>query len=110
LKSLYPNEDFKYELSAYLSAVRSVADYLLEEYNDKFKLGIPLTDKLTIQKFKDEAASSGNATASVFIKWYEAKISTIGTTLLGEFCSREEISTFTERKVISMHELTSANS
>ncbi|MBI3859799.1 MAG: hypothetical protein HY296_06160 [Thaumarchaeota archaeon] len=83
LRTTYPNDDFKFELSAFLSSVRSIADYLLEEYNQKCKLGITITDKLTIPTFKAEATRSGNSHASKFIRWYEAEIGRIGNNPIG---------------------------
>ena len=83
LKAAYPSNEFKFELSAFLSSARSVVDYLLEEYNQKYRLGITSGDKLTIPTFKAQAASTGNPDASRFIAWYEPQVSRLGNDPVG---------------------------
>ena len=60
-------KDFIPNLSAFLSATRSIPDYLLEDYNTKLGLNIPLTEKLCIDTFSDEAINQGNQIAQRFI-------------------------------------------
>jgi hypothetical protein len=58
IKSSPFNDELNYLVSAFLSAARSIPDYLLEDYNIKFGLNIPLTDILYIRTFEKEAKSS----------------------------------------------------
>jgi len=67
-------EVFKFNLSAFLSAARSVPDYLLEDYNIKYSLQIPLTEKLYSDTFEDRAKQTGNLVALSFIQWWKHKI------------------------------------
>ncbi len=65
--------DFVPNLSAFLSHARSVADYLLEDYNEKLGLNIPLSKKLFISTFKNEANNQNNQSARNFITYYETE-------------------------------------
>jgi hypothetical protein len=83
LKEAYPRDEFKFELSAFLSSARSVVDYLLEEYNQKCSLGITSGDMLTIPAFKAQATNTGNSNAITFIAWYEPQVSRLGNDPVG---------------------------
>jgi len=63
-----------YELEHFLITIRSVPDYLLEDYNKKYALGISLDDKLHPNAFKRKARELRNEDATSFIKWYEKKL------------------------------------
>lgn len=63
-------EDFIPNLSAFLSATRSIPDYLLEDYNVKYGLEIPLDKRLQIDVFQQAAAKQKNQIALAFIKKY----------------------------------------
>lgn len=75
LKIAYPKSEMKHSLSAFLSASRSMAYYLLEDYNMKFGLGIQLTDWLTNNTFRN--AAKNNNLALQFINDYENELKKI---------------------------------
>ena len=54
IKNAQNREDFLPNLAAFLSESRSIADYLLQDYNLKFDLGISLTKKLNHRIFKEK--------------------------------------------------------
>jgi len=56
-------EDFLPNLSAFLSEAHSIPEYLLEDANMKFKLGIPLTDRIL---YVFEGKAVGNPKAEKF--------------------------------------------
>ena len=62
-----------YYLSAFLSAAVSVVDYLLEDANVKFSLGIPLTEELYADTFEGEAKRASNEAALDFLQWWRKK-------------------------------------
>jgi len=61
----------RYELEDFLAAAKSLPDHILEDYNDKFKLGITLDDRLDLGLFKHKAQQLQNQGAISFAKWYE---------------------------------------
>lgn len=77
-------------LSAFLSAAVSVIDYLLEDYNTKFSLNIPLADKQFRKTFEREAKRTGNQAALDFLDWWRGerealeKKDPIGRLLIGK--------------------------
>lgn len=69
--------DFLPNLSAFMSATRSIPDYLLEDYNTKLGLGISLTDKLYPSVFETEAKNQNNQTAINFIADYKTELANL---------------------------------
>lgn len=69
--------DFLPNLSAFMSATRSIPDYLLEDYNSTLGLGIPLTSKLYPKIFKAEAKKQNNPTAISFIAGYNCGLNNL---------------------------------
>jgi len=53
-----------------LASLRSIVDYILEEYNQKIGLKIPLEDLLTPETFRRKANEMKNRNASRFIRAY----------------------------------------
>jgi hypothetical protein len=88
-------KDFIPNLSAFLSATRSIPDYLLEDYNTKLGLNIPLTEKLYIDTFSDEAINQGNQIAQRFIIEYKTQLNNIYNDPLGKL--------LTTKRNISIH-------
>ena len=84
-------KDFIPNLSAFLSATRSIPDYLLEDYNTKLGLNIPLTEKLYI----DTAINQGNQIAQRFIIEYKTQLNNIYNNPLGKL--------LTTKRNISIH-------
>lgn len=62
-----------YYLSAFLSASVSAIDYVLEDYNVKFSLHIPLTKKWLRSAFEKEAKRLDNKAALAFLEWWREK-------------------------------------
>ena len=60
-----------YYLSAYLSAIRSVADHALEDVARSFSIQIPLECKCFRKAFKDEAKTHTNASLTAFMTEWE---------------------------------------
>lgn len=88
-------KDFIPNLSAFLSATRSIPDYLSEDYNNKLGLNIPLTQKLYIDTFSDEAINQGNLIAQKFINEYKNQLNSIYNDPLGKL--------LTTKRNISIH-------
>ena len=91
----FTRNDFIPNLSAFLSATRSIPDYLLEDYNTKLGLNIPLTEKLYVDTFSDEAVNQGNQIAQKFIKEYKTQLKNIYNDPLGKL--------LTTKRNISIH-------
>lgn len=70
IKKANGRKDFIPNLNAYLSATRSITDYLLEDYNIKYGLNIPLDERLDMDIFKIVAKARTNPNAIAFIKGY----------------------------------------
>lgn len=73
-----------YFFSAYLSAINSIFDHLLEDANQKFYLGFSLDDYLDYRKFRTIAEFSGNVKARQFIEWYDDIFNTIHANVVGK--------------------------
>lgn len=65
-------------LSAFLTSMRSIPDYLLEDYNVKHSLGIHLTDKLYPETFRERVKQLKDTNESHkalnFLKWWKTKM------------------------------------
>jgi hypothetical protein len=70
IKKATERKDFIPNLSAYLSATRSIPDYLLEDYNVKYGLKISLDKRLNKDIFEEVARRRNNPNAIAFIKGY----------------------------------------
>ncbi len=74
LLSIHQDADAEKEiqdcLDALLSDFVSVPEYLLQDFNLKFGLNIPLTEKSFRQKFQSKAKRTGNQTALQFFSWW----------------------------------------
>lgn len=78
VREIRPDQkEFLFNLSPFLSAARSVPDYLLEDYNVKYSLQIPLAEKLYPDTFEERAKQTGNLVALSFIQWWKQKIDTL---------------------------------
>lgn len=72
-----------YELEAFLVKVRSIPDVLLEDFNEKFSLGISLEEELYPKTFEDRARELQNTQAIGFIQWWNSKMNQIRSDQLG---------------------------
>jgi hypothetical protein len=70
IKKATERKDFIPNLSAYVSATRSIPDYLLEDYKVKYGLKISLDKTLNKDIFEEVAAKRNNPNAVAFIKGY----------------------------------------
>ena len=70
IKKATDRKDFIPNLSAYVSATRSIPDYLLEDYNVKYGLKISLDKRLNKDIFEEVARRRNNPNAIAFIKGY----------------------------------------
>ena len=76
-QDLIKQTESKYYLEAFLSAAVSVLDYLLEDYNVKFSLNIPLSCKLYPETFEKAAQKVSNQSALSFIEWWKEEKKTL---------------------------------
>jgi hypothetical protein len=70
IKSAVQRKDFIPNLSAFLCSTRSIPDYLLEDYNVKYGLKVPLDKPLNKDIFEQVASRRNNPNAIAFIKGY----------------------------------------
>jgi hypothetical protein len=90
IKSKPFTAEFNFIISAFLCATRSIADYLLEDYNVKFGQRISLDEKLYVSKFEKKAQILHNSRAIAFIHDYKREFSelskegTIGDKLINK--------------------------
>lgn len=83
INAKYPRDEMKFYLSAFLSSTKSIADYLLEDYNQKFGLNIPLDEKLTTDRFEKESQKQNNKNAQQFITFYMQELENIRKDMIG---------------------------
>jgi hypothetical protein len=67
-------EDFVPNLTAFLTAARSIPDFLLEDFNTKLGLNIPLTRNLHAETFEKEAKKLQNKAALNFVIEYKSEL------------------------------------
>ncbi len=60
IKEATTRYDFVPNLSAFLSATRSIPDYLLEDYNVKLGVNVPLSQKLYPSDFRNKGKNNQN--------------------------------------------------
>lgn len=69
---------WKSYLSAFLTSMRSIPDYLLEDYNVKYSLSISLTEKLYpetfLERVKQLEDTNKRHKALNFLKWWKIKM------------------------------------
>ena len=66
-------DKLQYHLKAFLTSLKSVFDYLLEDYNNKYSLGITEDEDLTEKRFEERARRLRHDEAQRFIAWWKAK-------------------------------------
>lgn len=64
-------KEFVFYLRGTLAALGSVRDYILEEYNKKLELGVPLDERLDPGRFRKKALESKNVKALEFIDEFD---------------------------------------
>ena len=63
----------QYHLRAFLTSLKSVFDYLLEDYNKKYSLGITEDEDLNEKTFEKRARRLRHNEAQRFIAWWKVK-------------------------------------
>lgn len=66
-------DKLQYHLRAFLTSLKSVFDYLLEDYNQKYSLGITEDEDLNARRFEEKARQLGHNEAQRFIAWWKVK-------------------------------------
>lgn len=94
-------QHFIYETEAFLAKIRSIPDVMLEDYNQKFGLGIPLSNKLYPRTFESQAAALTDPTvrknALAFFTWWTGE--------MAKFQSDPFISLFFDKRHVSIHRI-----
>ncbi len=100
MEEIYPKnqDEFTYELEAFLGKARSVPDFLLEDFNIKYSLGIGLEEYMDAKRFKKRAKQFKNTEALKFINWYGKKMSALKSDPIGKL--------FFDKRRVSMHRKT----
>jgi hypothetical protein len=83
LSDKYSRDELRPNLTAFLAISRGVIDHLLEEYNMKFGLNIPLEKKLNIDTFEKGAKRQNNQPALRLINFFKCEFDTLTDTPLG---------------------------
>lgn len=73
----------EYYFNAFVTSTRSISDYLLEDYNQKFNLGIPDNERKFHEMFKEKAYQLGGQ-AVEFHKWHDRQITKITSNMYGK--------------------------
>jgi hypothetical protein len=67
------DDEFYFNLSAFLSAWRSILDVMLYDFNEHYSLGFSTEDQLNDKEFKAVANALNKTQAREFIKWWRKK-------------------------------------
>lgn len=72
MRNFYPSnqQEFVWELEAFLVKLRSVPDHALDDADVTFGVGIPIDERLDERTFEDWATKQGNIAALQFLKSY----------------------------------------
>lgn len=75
IEQSYPNEqlELRDNVIAFLSAINSIPDHLLEDYNIKFNLAISLNTTSFRREFTSRVKQSNDPALEKFYSWFEAK-------------------------------------
>ena len=73
IKQNLGTDRLQYHLRAFLTSLKSVFDYLLEDYNKKYSLGITEDEDLSEKIFEETARRLGHNEAQRFIAWWKVK-------------------------------------
>lgn len=73
IKQNLRTDKLQYHLRAFLAALRGVLDYLLEDYNKEYSLGIPESQDLREETFAQRAKKLRHDEAQRFIEWWRTK-------------------------------------
>lgn len=89
---------FKYELNAFLFNTKSIPDVLLEDFNEKFSLGINSEIKINSSKFEKIAYQLNNIQALTFLLWWTRYKNTniVSNPLFSMLFNMKDISIYTK--------------
>lgn len=75
IEQAYPNErvELQDNINAFLNAINSIPDHLLEDYNIKFNLAIPLNSMSFRKEFDSKVSQSNNQILLSFYLWFKVK-------------------------------------
>jgi hypothetical protein len=75
IEQSYPKEQLELQdnVNAFLNAVNSIPDHLLEDYNVKFGLSIPLNTTSFRREFANRVNQSNDQALLEFYSWFDAK-------------------------------------
>jgi len=103
IEQSYPNEqlELRDNVNAFLSAINSIPDHLLEEYNVKFNLAIPVNATSFRREFTNRVKQMNDPTLSEFYSWFEAK---------RKFVEKEDkiCSTLSQKRHVNTHRFTTS--
>ena len=83
LRDKYSRDELRPNLTAFLAISRGIMNHLLEEYNVKFGLNVPLKEKLSIRTFEETAKRQNNQPALGFINFYKSEFNSLANTTVG---------------------------
>lgn len=69
-------------LTGFLAVSRGIPDHLLEEYNIKLGLNIPIPARLTDRIFEEKANKQNNSVAQSFISFYKKEFKNLNQNTL----------------------------
>jgi hypothetical protein len=75
-------DEFHYNLSAFLSAWRSILDVMLYDFAELFKIGLTRENRISDYDFALVARATRNTRALKFIKWWRKKVSSLSNNKL----------------------------
>lgn len=81
--------ELKDNVSAFLNCANSIPDHLLEEYNQKFNLGITSNDKLYPNTFEKAAKTQNNTKATKFISEFNKEKKKVESDHIGKVLSKK---------------------
>jgi hypothetical protein len=84
LRDKYSRDELRPNLTAFLATSAGIVDYLLEDYNVKFGLNIPLDQILFFWRFEEAAKKQNNQLALGFINFYKSEFNTLRNDPVGK--------------------------
>jgi hypothetical protein len=84
LRGKSSRDELRPNLTAFLAISTGIVDYLLEDYNVKFGLNIPLDQILYFWRFEQAAKRQNNQPALEFINFYRSEFNTLRDDRVGD--------------------------
>jgi len=67
-------DEFDYNLSAFLAALRGILDVMLYDFAEKYQLGFTRDDRFTFRNLKGSAKRQNKIDALQFLKWWSSQL------------------------------------